>query len=118
MICLIVIWISILFSYYIITHWVSYLQLDIFYLTSIGAGYDILGYIFAYVLHNNQVGVRKGFLWAFGWAFISCGLLILYAHAYHGTDLFSLSFCILSCKFGVSATYLLGYLAIIKIFRP
>ena len=57
-------------------------------------------------------------MWAFGLAGVAGLLLILYAHAYQGVDLFSLGFCILFCKTGFSTAFYLSFMTIVCIFKP
>lgn len=64
------------------------------------------------------MNIAKGFTWAYGLAFVAGLLLVLYAHAYRGTDLFSLGFCVLFCKAGVSSAFYLSIMAVISLFKP
>jgi hypothetical protein len=57
-------------------------------------------------------------MWAYGLAFVAGLLLVLYAHAYRGTDLFSLGFCVLFCKAGVSSAFYLSIMAVVSLFKP
>jgi len=50
LVCVLVIFIATLFNYYTITHWMSYLQLDIFLLTTFGTMFDLLGYLYGWAL--------------------------------------------------------------------
>ena len=73
--------VSTLFDYYIITHWMSYLQLDIFLVTTFSTFFDLLGYICGWALFR-QIHLIKAYMWAFGLWGVAGLLLILYAHVY------------------------------------
>lgn len=112
-----VIWISATFNYYLITHQIGSLKIDIFTATLLSATADIIGYVLGYLLFKHSV-IGDAISRAFILAFIGAAFLLSFIYAYHGTELVTESFFLIICKFGLSAAVLLGFIGIVVVFKP
>ena len=116
-VCLGVIWISATFGYYLITHEIGSLKIDIFNATLLSATTDIVGYVLGYLLYKHY-DISKAISRSFILAFIGAAFLLSFVYAYHGSELVTMSFFLSICKFGLSAAVLLGFIANVTVFKP